>query len=370
MLESSAITRPDNMPMDFQNTKLNIIEYSREQLISWLSDRKIEPYRADQIFKWIYLRQADGFEGMTDLAKDIRSLLARHFYISRLEKVKIETSQDGSRKFLFKLPDQRYIETVLIPERDHHTLCVSSQVGCAQGCRFCLTGAGGFERNLTAGEMVSQVRDVQNDLEDPDQLTNIVFMGMGEPLANYQSLVRAIAVITDNDAGLRFSNRRVTVSTAGLVPALAALGRDTRVNLAISLNAADNHTRDQLMPLNRKYPLEMLLEACRTYALPPGRRITFEYILIKGINDSQDDARRLAKLLHSIKAKINLIPYNSHAGVDYERPPRSVIEKFQQILINNNYTVIIRQSKGQDISAACGQLKSRSGSPSVSRDSA
>jgi 23S rRNA (adenine2503-C2)-methyltransferase len=340
--------------------KINIIELTREQLIAWLAGQAIESYRTDQILKWIYLRQADDFDVMTDLSKEIRALLTRHFVIGRLEKKQIETSQDGSRKYLFKLRDGKHIESVLIPERDHATLCISSQVGCAQDCIFCLTATGGFERNLTRGEIIAQVRDIKNDLDNPLSLTNIVFMGMGEPLANYKNLVRAIATITDNDAGLRFSNRRVTVSTAGLVPRLIDLGRDTRVNLAVSLNATDNPTRSMLMPINRAYPMEDLLEACRRYPLAPSRRITFEYILIKGLNDSQENAGRLAKLLRPIRCKINLIPFNAHQGCNYERPDEAVIAKFQKILLDKNYTVIIRQSKGQDISAACGQLRARS----------
>ena len=340
--------------------KINIIELTREQLIVWLAGQAIESYRTDQILKWIYLRQADDFDVMTDLSKEIRALLTRHFVIGRLEKKQIETSQDGSRKYLFKLRDGKHIESVLIPERDHATLCISSQVGCAQDCIFCLTATGGFERNLTRGEIIAQVRDIKNDLDDPPSLTNIVFMGMGEPLANYKNLVSAIATITDNDAGLRFSNRRVTVSTAGLVPRLIDLGRDTRVNLAVSLNATDNPTRSMLMPINRAYPMEDLLEACRRYPLAPSRRITFEYILIKGLNDSQENAGRLAKLLRPIRCKINLIPFNAHQGCNYERPDEAVIAKFQKILLDKNYTVIIRQSKGQDISAACGQLRARS----------
>ena len=346
--------------MALYRKKADILEFTRDQLVSWLAEREIAAYRADQIQKWIYLRQADNFDVMTDLSKDIRLLLPQHFVIRRLEAEKIETSRDGSRKYLFKLKDGKYIETVLIPERDHYTLCVSSQAGCAQDCRFCLTAAGGFERNLTAGEIISQVRDVKNDLDDAARLRNIVFMGMGEPLANFNNLIKALTVITDNDYGLRFANRRVTVSTAGLVPKLAALGRDTKVNLAVSLNATDNETRSRLMPINRKYPLDLLLDACRNYRVAPGRLITFEYILIKGVNDSQEDARRLAKLLRPVRSKINLIPFNSHEGSNYERPDEKVILRFQEILIDKHYTVMIRQSKGQDISAACGQLRARS----------
>jgi 23S rRNA (adenine2503-C2)-methyltransferase len=340
--------------------KKNILEFSGDQLRSWLAEREIAAYRADQIQKWIYLRQADNFDFMTDLSKDIRSMLSQQFKIGRLETELVETSRDGSSKYLFKLNDGKRIESVLIPERDHYTLCVSSQVGCAQDCGFCLTAVGGFERNLSRGEIVAQVRDINKDLGDQIRLTNIVFMGMGEPLANYKNLLSAIGILTDNDAGLRFASRRVTVSTAGLVPKITALGRDTRVNLAVSLNATDNKTRNRLMPINRKYPLEKLMEACRQYIPAPGRRITFEYILIKGINDSVDDAERLAKLLRPIRCKVNLIPFNTHEGCDFERPAEAVIQAFYDVLFAKNYTVIIRRSKGQDISAACGQLKARS----------
>ena len=340
--------------------KTDLLEIKREQLVSWLTDQEISAYRADQIQKWVYLRQADSFDLMTDISKEIRALLSKHFEIRQLEAEMIETSQDGSRKYLFKLKDGKYIESVLMPERDHYTLCVSSQAGCAQDCRFCLTAVGGFERNLSRGEIVAQVRDIKKDLDDEKRLTNIVFMGMGEPLANYKNLVSAINILTDNDVGLRFASRRVTVSTAGLVSKIIALGRDTRVNLAVSLNAADDKTRTRLMPINRKYPLEKLMQACRQYLPAPGRRITFEYILIKGINDSVDDAERLAKLLRPIRCKVNLIPFNIHEGCDFKRPAETVIQAFYDILFAKNYTVIIRRSKGQDISAACGQLRARS----------
>jgi 23S rRNA (adenine2503-C2)-methyltransferase len=339
--------------------KQNILEYNRGQLISWLQSREIKPYRADQIFKWIYLRQADRFDLMTDVAKDIRLLLDDHFAIDRLQIENVETSTDATRKYLFRLQDGKRIESVLIPERDHYTLCISSQVGCAQGCRFCLTGRGGLQRNLSKAEIVSQVRDVRNRLDDSLPLSNLVFMGMGEPLANYKNLVAAVEVITDIRLGLGFAGRRVTVSTAGLVPALASLGRDTKVNLAVSLNATDNNTRDRLMPINRQYPIEKLLQACRRFPLTGGRRITFEYVLLKNINDSPEDAGRLAKLLRPIKSKINLIPFNPHAGCRYQRPDEDTLARFQKILIDKNYTVIIRRSKGQDISAACGQLAAK-----------
>ena len=260
---------------------------------------------------------------------------------------------------MFKLKDGKRIESVLIPERDHYTLCISCQVGCAQDCGFCLTARIGFQRNLSKAEIVSQVRDIKNNLKNPKSLTNLVFMGMGEPLANYRNLIAAIEIITDGRYGYGFAGRRVTVSTAGLASRLADLGRDTRANLAVSLNAADNKTRNRLMPINRKFPIEKLLEACRRFPLRGGRRITFEYVLLKDVNDSPDDARRLAKLLRHIKSKINLIPFNAHPGSPYQRPDEETILRFQTILIDKHYTVMIRRSKGQDISAACGQLAAR-----------
>jgi 23S rRNA (adenine2503-C2)-methyltransferase len=293
---------------------------------------------------------------MTDLGQELREKLAAYFVISRLQTERTETSRDGTRKYLFRLNDGNHIETVLIPEKSHFTLCISSQVGCAMGCRFCLTARGGFVRNLTAGEIVSQVRDIKKHIgEQP--LSNIVLMGMGEPLANYANVVQAIRILTDRDFGLEFSARRVTLSTAGLVPELLQLGKDVTVNLAVSLNATDNETRSSLMPINKKYPLEDLIEACRQYPLAPRKRITFEYILIQGVNDSLADALRLTKLLRPVKAKINLIPYNEHPGSLFRRPDEKTILAFQDILAQHHYTAMVRNSKGQDISAACGQLR-------------
>jgi len=336
--------------MTTQTNKTDIKDLTREQLASWLEDRDIENYRAGQILKWIYLRQADTFDMMTDLGKEIRKFLSLNFTINRLDKIQIEKSQDGSRKYLFRLGDGNHIESVLIPEKDYYTLCISSQVGCAQGCRFCLTARGGFVRNLSKGEIVAQVRISSK------RITNIVFMGMGEPLANFKNVVGSIDTIIDADFGLGFSSRRITVSTAGLVSKLLSLGNETRVNLAVSLNATDNRTRDLLMPVNKKYPIEELLDACRRYNLRPGSSITFEYILIKGVNDSAEDANRLAELLKGMRSKINLIPFNEHEGSDFRRPEESVVNNFREILHRKGCTVIIRHSKGQDISAACGQL--------------
>ena len=340
-------------------TKPDIKDVTTGQLYEWLSQQGVAAYRAGQILRWIYKRQVDRFEQMSDLSKVLRDKLSSDFSHERLRKIEVATSVDGSRKYLFGLNDNQQIESVLIPERNHYTICISSQVGCALGCRFCLTGKSGLVRHLKKGEILSQVRDVQYDLKDPDRLTNIVLMGMGEPLANYDNVKNAINTLTDTGAGFAFAGRRITVSTAGLVPNLLALGKDTTVNLAISLNATDNRTRDFLMPINKTYPIEMLLEACRRYPLKPHRRITFEYILIKGINDTAADARRLAAILSKVKAKINLIPFNPHTGCRFERPDEAVIEQFQQILLSKNYTVIVRRSKGLDISAACGQLRAK-----------
>ncbi len=340
---------------------LDIKEFTLPELVNWLAGLGVAKYRAAQIMKWVYLRQADDFSVMSDLARPLRQTLAAHFIIRRQPVLNCERSADGTRKYLFGLADGQTVETVLIPEKDHYTLCISSQVGCAQGCRFCLTAQSGFIRNLSAGEIIAQVRDVLADIGPHDQprLSNIVFMGMGEPLANYGNLIRAAATLTNGECGLKFSPRRVTVSTAGLVPRLLELSRQTDLNLAISLNATNNKTRNALMPINRKYPIEQLLEACRRCRLKPRQRITFEYILIQGVNDSIGDARCLVRLLHPIRAKVNLIPFNPHPGSEFQRPSEPAILAFQKILQDAHLTAIIRQSKGADISAACGQLRAR-----------
>jgi 23S rRNA (adenine2503-C2)-methyltransferase len=337
----------------------DIKNLDRATLQQWLQAQGEASYRADQIWRWIYRDQVDTFDAMSNLSKPLRAALSNTFTIARLTLVQHEISADGAEKFLFQLDDDRRIESVLIPERNHATLCLSSQVGCAQNCRFCFTATGGWERNLTRGEILAQVRDIKNHLSAPETLTNIVFMGMGEPLANYRNVVDAIQLLTDNKTGFGFSRRKITVSTAGLVPEMDALGRETSISLAVSLNATDNATRDRLMPINRRYPIETLLEACRRYPLQPHRRITFEYILLEGINDRPTDARRLAALLRPIRAKINLIPFNEHEGCRFRRPNEAVIQQFQQHLMDQGYTAIIRNSKGRDISAACGQLKAR-----------
>ncbi len=349
--------------MLLQPQKPEIKDLSVKQLAEWFQQHDMRKFRAAQVFKWIYLRQAEDFEAMTDLSKEVRELLTEHFSLNRLRIEKKEISRDGSQKFLFRLHDDNMIESVLIPEKNHDTLCISSQVGCAQGCRFCLTARSGFIRNLTAGEIISQVRDIQHAIGSAGKLTNIVLMGMGEPMANYDNVIKALQVITDGSTGLKISNRRVTLSTAGLVPNMAKLGQDMQVNLAVSLNATDNKTRDWLMPINRTFPIEKLLEACAAFTLPNRRKITFEYILIKGVNDTPEDAERLAVLLRPIRAKINLIPFNTHAESPLACPDEDVILRFQNILLEKGYTVIIRRSKGADISAACGQLRANSHCP-------
>lgn len=344
--------------MNTTSSKTDIKELTKNQLVAWLKTQGLQPYRATQILKWIYHRQVDTFDSMTDVGKEIRQLLSRFFTIGRLKITQVATSKDGSRKYLFKLKDGQYVESVLIPEKSYYTLCISSQVGCGQGCRFCLTAQYGFVRNLTMGEIVAQVRDIKSNLclDDSKSLTNIVLMGMGEPLANYNNVLNAVNIFIDSEVGLGFSSRRLTISTAGLVPKLYDLGRETTVNLAVSLNATDNKTRSMLMPINRKHPMEKLLDACVKYPLKPHRRVTFEYVLIKGINDSLEDAKRLGKLLRPIPSKINLIPFNAYNGCHFERPEESAMLNFKEYLHKNNHTAIIRQSKGEDISAACGQL--------------
>jgi 23S rRNA (adenine2503-C2)-methyltransferase len=338
------------------NPKTDITNLSREQLSSWLKDHDIAPYRAVQIFSWVYVKQLDSFDGMTNIKKDIRALLENHFIIPRLDIAAVETAQDGCKKFLFTLSDGNKIESVLIPERTHDTLCISSQVGCAQGCRFCMTAKIGFVRNLTPGEIIAQVRDVKQMLGPDNRLTNIVFMGMGEPLANYQAVVTALQILTSSEAGLNLSPRKITISTAGLVPKIIDLGRELPIQLAISLNATDGATRTKLMPINRRYPLETLLSACKKYPLPPRRKITFEYILIRGVNDSLKNAHALANMLWPERAKINLIPFNPHQGCTFGRPDDTTVREFQSILLNRRFTTNVRLSKGTDISAACGQL--------------
>jgi 23S rRNA (adenine2503-C2)-methyltransferase len=345
--------------------KTDLRNLSFEELRDWTANLGLESYRAEQVSRWIFQPDIQSFDQMTNLSKKWRDLFRQQAYLSRLIVKKIEKSNDGTRKFLFQLEDGEGIESVLIPERGHYTLCISSQVGCAQRCRFCFTGKMGLKRNLKASEIINQVLAVQGTLTAADPLlTNIVLMGMGEPLDNFENVVRALKSML-SPMGMGFSHRHVTLSTAGLLPEMKELGQLLPVNLAVSLNAADDATRNQLMPVNRKYPLDPLIQACREFPLPHGKRITFEYILIKGVNDSPREARALVKLLKGVKAKINLIPFNAHPGIGFEPPSEKELLSFQDILIHSQYTAIIRRSKGGDISAACGQLHAEWTRPSA-----
>lgn len=320
-------------------------------------------FRARQIMSWLYRPGITDFSQMTDLAKKFRLLLADHARISQFNDPIIQRSEDGCVKFAFELEDGRMIESVLIPEPDRNTLCISSQVGCAMNCSFCLTATMGFTRNLLPSEIVNQVcavgdflrNEPKSKLIGPDRVTNLVFMGMGEPLNNLENLIKSISILTEQ-RGLDMTNRRITVSTCGIVSKMLELGEQTDVNLAISLHAVADKTRDLLMPVNNRYPINELLQACRDYPMAKRKRIMFEYILLQGINDSDEDAYELARMLKDIPCKINLLPYNESPGLPYKSPSRNRVYAFQKIVRDKGYSVFIRTSRGDDISAACGQL--------------
>ncbi|OGR30059.1 MAG: 23S rRNA (adenine(2503)-C(2))-methyltransferase [Desulfuromonadales bacterium GWC2_61_20] len=336
-------------------SRVDLKDYSPDELVAFLSGLGKERFRAGQLLRWIYARGVTNFAEMTDLSRELREDLAARAFVSDWSAEVVETSTDGTRKYLFRLDDGQTVETVRIPmEAGRTTLCVSTQVGCAMGCAFCLTGSFGLVRNLRPSEIVNQVCAARKD----GPVQNIVMMGMGEPLHNLDNVVKALEILYSTE-GFDFGTRKITLSTSGLVPEMLELGRRVRVNLAVSLNATTDAVRDELMPINRRYPLKELMAACRAYPLPPRGRITFEYILIRGVNDSLEDAKRLVKLLHGIKAKVNLIPFNEHEGSVYRIPERSAIEAFQVYLLNRDIVAVRRSSKGQDISAACGQLKGR-----------
>ncbi|MBM4286635.1 MAG: 23S rRNA (adenine(2503)-C(2))-methyltransferase RlmN [Deltaproteobacteria bacterium] len=337
--------------MSTQTDLKNLTQPEFEELMaSWGQ----APFRARQVQKWLFKGVSD-FEAMTDIGKDVRRLLTEKTFISHLPLLDRQKSLDGCEKFAFRLADGEVIESVLIPETDHYTLCLSSQAGCAQGCRFCLTARQGFRRNLTPAEIINQILAVRACLPDKQAITNLVFMGMGEPLANFAHLVKALTIILA-PWGLNFSSRRVTVSTVGLAPLIPALGKAVRVNLAVSLNASNDELRRHLMPINEKYPLEQVLTACRAFPLPPHRRITFSYVLLRGINDQPAQARELARRLRGLRAKINLIAFNPHPDLPFQRPDPETVLAFQDILVQAHYTTLIRESRGTDIFAACGQL--------------
>jgi 23S rRNA (adenine2503-C2)-methyltransferase len=313
-------------------------------------------FRARQIAAWVYRKGVVDIEEMTDLSRSFRLLLSRTVRLTLPDVLKISAAGDGTVKLLLGLSDGVRVETVIIPDEGRTTLCISSQAGCALGCAFCVTGSLGLLRNLSAGEIVGQIITASNYLRERGGApTNIVFMGMGEPLLNYDELRRALAIIL-SDRGLSFSWRHVTVSTAGIPGMIARLGSEVLVNLAVSLNAPDDDTRSAIMPVNRKYPLPALIEALRAYPLKRGRRITLEYVLLSGVNDTEDHARALARLVKGIPVKINLIPFNPYGGAPFSRPDDERVLRFQAVLIDAYYNAIIRKSKGGQIGAACGQL--------------
>ncbi len=320
------------------------------------------PYRKDQLLSWIYGRGVKDLSSITVFSKTLRQRLSEGFYIFTPPLLNIRVSRDGTRKLLLGMIDGEGVESVLIPDEGRLTLCISTQIGCALGCRFCLTGRGGLKRNLRAYEMMDQVLVAMENLKEGERITNIVLMGMGEPLANYKEVSSFLRLATSRHTW-NFSQRRITLSTAGLPDGIRRLFREFQVNLAVSLNATTNEVRDYLMPINRRYPLEELLKTLRGLPIPRRRRITFEYVLIDGVNDSPEDAERLVRLLKGIPRKVNLIPFNPFPGSGFRRPPMERVLRFQEILRSHNIATFIRESKGVDISAACGLLRASSKEP-------
>jgi|Deesub1362A_J573_1020465.scaffolds.fasta_scaffold00275_15 23S rRNA (adenine2503-C2)-methyltransferase len=336
--------------------KINLKALSVEELGSFLSGLGLPKYRTSQLVHWIYDKRARTIEEITEFSKPLRAMLGEKAYISELKVLDRLASSDGTEKFLFELEDGQSIESVLIPDGKRLTLCVSTQVGCAMNCRFCLTGKTGFKRNLKAYEIVDQIITVGR-LILPARITNIVLMGMGEPLKNFAEVTAALSMMTGL---LHISNRKITVSTSGLVKEMLELPQKAPVvNLAVSLNATTDDVRDFIMPINKKYPIKMLMDACRKFPLPKRRRITFEYVLVDGLNDTRADAKRLASLIKTIPSKVNLIPLNEFEGCEFKKPPEKKILDFQKVLLDAGVTALIRKSKGQDILAACGQLKAK-----------
>ena len=326
------------------------------QIEAALEARGHPRFHARQIFAWIYAKGVTDFDKMTNLSRPLRADLAEHFRISTPAVVGKDMSSDGTVKFLLALEDQRRIESVFIPDTPSQTFCVSTQVGCAMKCGFCLTGKMGLVRNLTAGEIAGQVRVLAGELGLRDSKFNIVLMGMGEPLHNYDNTMKALRMLND-EHGLAVSPKRVTLSTVGVLPALERLANEPLMpNLAISLHATTEDQRDALVPVNRKYGLEDILAAARKFPARRRNRITFEYVLLRGVNDTPDDARRLVRLLGNIRCKVNLIPLNEAAGIAFQRPSDDRVNAFARILADAGVTVSVRKSRGRDIRAACGQL--------------
>jgi len=348
--EAAAMKKADNFPT------IELLDLTRAEIDTALRDLGVEPYRASQLFGWVHQRGVVDFRLMTDLSQDLRRLLAEHFHISTLAIARRDISEDGTQKFLFSLADGTHIESVFIPDEGAQTFCLSTQVGCAMGCAFCLTATMGLVRNLRPGEIVGQVRALTAAVPLGDKAFNIVLMGMGEPLHNYDHTMAALRILCD-EAGLGVSPRRITLSTVGLVPAIERLATETLMpNLAISLHAASEDVRARLVPTAHKYSIAEILGACRRFPLKHRDRITFEYVLLAGVNDSDAEARKLAKLLRGMQAKVNLIPLNAAAGIPFERPSDDRINEFGRILAEHHVFVSVRKSRGRDIRAACGQL--------------
>lgn len=334
------------------------------KLTQALAELGKETFRAKQVFSWLYQKRVASFAEMTDLSKQLRAFLEERYVITRpTVAARQDSEEDGARKYLFRVGDGKTVETVLIPAKDRLTQCVSSQVGCAMACQFCNTGDMGLFRNLATHEIIDQIMESSRQLEAPaaeifgHQLSNVVFMGMGEPFHNLDAVIDAVDILT-HDYGFGLSQRKITVSTSGLVPQIEEFGRRSPANLAVSLNATTDELRSEIMPVNRRWPLAALMDACRRYPLKPNRRITFEYVMLGGLNDSLDDARRMIKLLQGIPSKINLIPYNPHPASHFKRPDLEVVYRFQKFLLDRGWNATVRISKGKDILAACGQLRS------------
>jgi 23S rRNA (adenine2503-C2)-methyltransferase len=349
--------------------RVNLLGLPRAQLETFVATRLgAKPFRARQLMKWIYRRGAADFSTMSDLAQEFRARLSDIAEITVPQIVTEQQSRDGTRKWMLRMDQVQGIETVYIPEPDRGTLCISSQVGCAMDCTFCATAQQGFNRNLSAAEIVGQVWLAQRELaktsgtavgEGNRKITNIVFMGMGEPLANYRNVLPAMRIFLD-DLGYDLSRRRVTLSTSGLVPQIYKLAEECNVALAVSLHAPNDELRDELVPINRKHPIAELLEACWHYIdQQNGRSITFEYVMLDGVNDKPEHALQLARLMRGRPAKLNLIPFNVFPGTRYRRSPAAAILKFRDILNEHGVIATIRKTRGDDIEAACGQLAGR-----------
>ena len=345
----------------------DLANLERIELETALEKRGHQRFHAGQIFQWLYRRGITDVSAMTDLSRDLRTALTDEFTVTTPEVVTRERSTDGTEKFLLRLADGTQIESVFIPDTPAMTFCVSTQVGCAMACAFCLTGKMGLVRNLTAGEIAGQVRVLASALDLRDRKFNIVLMGMGEPLHNYDETMRALRILND-EHGFAMSPRRMTLSTVGVLPALERMAREPIMpNLAISLHAPTDIVRGQLVPLNRKYGVADIIAACKRFPLSKRSRITFEYVLLAGVNDSPEDARKLARLLSGVKSKVNLIPLNAAPGIPFERPSDAAVDRFAQILADRGLVVSVRKSRGRDIRAACGQLIVEGQKPSPGR---